>query len=196
MSEVELPNPEELEEEAGKRFSKRVALTTAIYAVLLAITSLGGNNATKEMMLSQQMSNNQWSYYQAKSIKESFSRDRRESVEAILAERAATMKPGARAAFERMRDAAASDEARYAKEKEQILAQAKALEKDRDVGRAKDPYFDFGEVLLQLAIVTASTAILSGSSPVYLFSIVMATLGAALSLNGFLLLFTLPFLGP
>ena len=196
MSDVELPDPDELVEVAGKRFSKRVALTTALYAVLLAITSLGGNNATKDMMLSQQMSNNQWSYYQAKSIKESFSRDRRESIEAILAERAATMKPDARAAFERMRDAAASDEARYAKEKEQILAQAKALEKDRDVGRAKDPYFDFGEVLLQLAIVTASIAILSGSSPVYLFSIAMAVFGAVLSMNGFLQLFTLPFLGP
>lgn len=196
MSEVEIPNPEELKETAGKQFSKRVALTTALYAVLLAITSLGGNNATKEMMLHQQMSSNQWSYYQAKSIKESFARERRESVEAILAERGATMKPGARAAYGRMRDASGSDEARYAKEKEQILAQAKELEMNRDVGRAKDPYFDFGEVLLQLAIVTASTAILSGSSPVYLFSIVMATLGAALSLNGFLLLFTLPFLGP
>jgi len=196
MSEVELPNPEELEEAAGKRFSKRVALTTAIYAVLLAITSLGGNNATKEMMLSQQMSNNQWSYYQAKSIKESFALERRESVEAILAERGAAMTPSARMVFERRRDAAASDEARYAKEKGQILAEAKTLEKDRDIGRAKDPYFDFGEVLLQLAIVTASTAILSGSSPVYLFSIVMAAFGAVLSLNGFLQLFTLPFLGP
>jgi hypothetical protein len=196
MSEVELPNPEELEEAAGKRFSKRVALTTAIYAVLLAITSLGGNNATKEMMLSQQMSNNQWSYYQAKSIKESFAIERRESVEAILAEHGAAMTPDARKIFERRRDAAASDEARYAKEKGQILAEAKTLEKDRDIGRAKDPYFDFGEVLLQLAIVTASTAILSGSSPVYLFSIVMAAFGAVLSLNGFLQLFTLPFLGP
>ena len=29
---------------------------------------LGGNNATKDMILSQQVSNNQWSYYQAKSI--------------------------------------------------------------------------------------------------------------------------------
>lgn len=196
MSEVELPNPEELEETAGKRFSKRVALTTAIYAVLLAITSLGGNNATKEMMLSQQMSNNQWSYYQSKSIKESFALERRASVEAILAERGAAMTPAARMVFERRRDAAASDEARYAKEKGQILAEAKTLEKDRDIGRAKDPYFDFGEVLLQLAIVTASTAILSGSSPVYLFSIVMAAFGAVLSLNGFLQLFTLPFLGP
>ncbi len=196
MSELELPNPEELEEAAGKRFTKRVALTTALYAVLLAITSLGGNNAAKDMMLSQQMSGNQWSYYQAKSIKESFARERRESVVAILTERGATMKPEARAVLERMRDSAASDEARYAKEKERILVQAQALEKDRDVGRAKDPYFDFGEVLLQLAIVTASIAILSGSSPVYLFSIVMAMLGGVLSINGFLLLFKLPFLGP
>ncbi|HET7318009.1 MAG TPA: DUF4337 domain-containing protein [Nitrospirota bacterium] len=196
MPEVELPDLEELKESAGKRFSKRVALTTALYAVLLAITSLGGNNATKEMMLHQQMSSNQWSYYQAKSIKESFARERRESIEAILAERGAMMKPDARVAYERMRETTTSDEARYAKEKEQILAQAKALEKERDVSRAKDPYFDFGEVLLQLAIVTASIAILSGSSPVYLFSIVMASLGVALSLNGFLLLVTLPFLTP
>lgn len=196
MPEVELPDLEELKESAGKQFSKRVALTTALYAVLLAITSLGGNNATKEMMLHQQMSSNQWSYYQAKSIKESFARERRESIEAILAERGAMMKPDARVAYERMRETTASDEARYAKEKEQILEQAKALEKERDVSRAKDPYFDFGEVLLQLAIVTASIAILSGSSPVYLFSIVMATLGVALSLNGFLLLVTLPFLTP
>jgi hypothetical protein len=196
MPEVELPNPEELEEVAGKRFSRHVALTTALYAVLLAITSLGGNNAMKDMLMSQQLSSNQWSYYQSKSLKESFARDRRESAEAILAERGAMMRPDARTAYERRRNAAASDEARYAKEKEEILAQAKEYEKERDVGRAKDPYFDFGEVLLQLAIVTASISILSGSSPVYIFSIVMAVFGAVLSMNGFLLLFTLPFLGP
>lgn len=108
MSEMELPNPEELEEAAGKGFSRRVALTTALYAVLLAITSLGGNNATKDMMLSQQQSSNQWAYYQAKSIKESFALERRESVEAILTERGVTMKPDTRAVYERMRNAAAS----------------------------------------------------------------------------------------
>jgi len=195
MSEIELPNHEELEEAAGKGFSRRVALTTALYAVLLAITSLGGNNATKDMMLSQQQSSNQWAYYQAKSIKESFALERRESVEAILAERGATMRPDTRAVYERMRNAAASDGVRYAKEKEEIFAKAKEFEKERDVSRAKDPYFDFGEILLQLAIVIASIAILSGSSPVFLFSIVMAALGAMLSLNGFLQLITLPFLG-
>jgi hypothetical protein len=46
MVEVELPNAEELEEMRGKTFTKYVALVTAVFAVLLAITSLGGNKAT------------------------------------------------------------------------------------------------------------------------------------------------------
>jgi hypothetical protein len=49
MAEVELPNLEELEEIEAKTFTKRIALTTAIFAVLLAITSPSGSNAMKEM---------------------------------------------------------------------------------------------------------------------------------------------------
>lgn len=60
MAEVELPDPEELEEQRDKRFGRRVALTTAVYAVVLAIASLGGNNAMKEMLLAQQEATNQW----------------------------------------------------------------------------------------------------------------------------------------
>ena len=37
MAEVELPKAEELEEIKGKKFTRRVALTTAIFAVILAI---------------------------------------------------------------------------------------------------------------------------------------------------------------
>src|SRR5512143_779542 len=70
MAEVELPEPEELREKSKNTFSKRVALVTAIYAVMLAITSLGGNNATKEMMLSQQQASDQWAFYQAKALRE------------------------------------------------------------------------------------------------------------------------------
>ena len=42
MAEVELPNPEELREHAEDRFGRRVALVTAVFAVLLAIAALGG----------------------------------------------------------------------------------------------------------------------------------------------------------
>ncbi|HEY7517319.1 MAG TPA: DUF4337 family protein, partial [Methylomirabilota bacterium] len=63
MAEVELPNPEELEERRDKAFSRRVALTTAVYAVVLAIGSLGGNNAMEDILLAQQEATNQWAYY-------------------------------------------------------------------------------------------------------------------------------------
>ena len=50
MDAPELPEVET----ADKTFARRAALTTAIYAVMLAIASLGGDNATKEMLLAQQ----------------------------------------------------------------------------------------------------------------------------------------------
>jgi hypothetical protein len=45
MAEVELPNPEELHEHSVSHFSRRVALVTAIFAVVPAIAALGGNHA-------------------------------------------------------------------------------------------------------------------------------------------------------
>ena len=69
MAEVELPNPEELHERREDHFSRRVALVTAVFAVLLAIAALGGNHAMKEMLLAQQKSSDQWAFYQAKVIR-------------------------------------------------------------------------------------------------------------------------------
>ena len=70
MAEVELPNPEELHERGEDRFGRRVALVTAVFAVILSISSMGGNNATKELLLAQQKSSDQWAFYQAKVIRE------------------------------------------------------------------------------------------------------------------------------
>src|SRR5512136_2081666 len=102
MAEVELPNAEELEEMKGKTFTKRVALTTAIFAVLLAITSLGGNNAMKEMLLSQQQASDQWAFYQAKALREHLYKTNGLRTEVDLLERGAGMKPQAKKRYEAM----------------------------------------------------------------------------------------------
>ena len=193
MSEVELPNAEELEEMRGKTFTKRVALTTAIFAVILAITSLGGNNAMKEMLLAQQQASDQWAYYQAKVIREHLYRSQKLRLEADLLERGGQMKSEVREKFEAMLKKMTEEEARYSAEKKEIEKEAKKLEHERDVNRTKDPYFDYGEVLLQIAIVLASVSILSGSRPVFYFALVGAILGTLFSLNGFLLIFQIPF---
>jgi Domain of unknown function (DUF4337) len=193
MSEVELPNVEELEEKKGKNFTKRVALITAIFAVILAITSLGGNNAMKEMLLAQQQASDQWGFYQAKVIREHLYRSQKLRLEADLLERGILMKPDAKERMESMVKRMAEEEARYSAEKKAIEEEAKKLEHERDVNRNKDPYFDYAEVLLQIAIVMASISILSGSRPVFYFAIIGASLGTLFSLNGYLLVFRIPF---
>jgi len=194
MEEVELPNTEELEEIKGKTFTKHVALTTAIYAVVLAISSLGGNNAMKEMLLAQQQSSDQWAFYQAKVIREHLYRSQKMRLEIDLLERSNSMRPDVKEKLESLLQKTAEEEARYNKEKKEIEQEAKKLEHERDVNRGKDPYFDYAEVLLQIAIVMSSVSILASSRPVFGFSIVAAVLGAILSCNGYLLIFKIPFL--
>ncbi len=193
MAEVELPDPDELEERRDKTFSRRVALTTAVYAVVLAIASLGGNNAMKEMLLAQQEASNQWSYYQAKVIREHLNRGNKLILEAQLAEPSAVKGPE-RAKFEVVLKKFADEEKRMHADKKEIEPKARALEAERDRNQAKDPYFDYAEVLLQIAIVCSSVSILAASRPMFWFSSALAVLGALCTVNGFSLLVRVPFL--
>ena len=193
VAEIELPNPGELEERRDKSFSRRVALVTAVYAVVLAIASLGGNNAMKEMLLAQQEASNQWSYYQAKVIREHLNRGNKLVLETQLAEPSA-LKGAEREKTEALARRFADEEKRMNADKKEIEPKAKAAEAARDLNQAKDPYFDYAEVLLQIAIVCSSVAILSASRPMFWFSSCLAVLGALSTLNGFLLVFRVPFL--
>ena len=193
MAEVELPDPGELEERRDKAFSRRVALVTAVYAVVLAIASLGGNNAMKEMLLAQQEASNQWSYYQAKVIREHLNRGNKLVVETQLAEPGA-LRGAERAKFEVLARRFADEEQRVNVDKKEIEPKARAAEAERDRNQAKDPYFDYAEVLLQIAIVCASVSILATSRPMFWFSSALAVLGTLCTLNGFLLLVRIPFL--
>jgi len=193
VAEIELHDPEELEEHKASPFTRRVALTTAIYAVFLAITALGGNNAMKEMLLAQQQSSDQWAFYQAKVIREHLYRSQKLRLELDLLEKEG-LKPEVKKRYEALMEQMAKEEERFRAEKKDIEKDARKLERERDVNRNKDPYFDYAEVLLQIAIVASSIAILASSAPMYYFSMVCAGLGVLLSLNGFLLLVNIPFL--
>jgi len=162
MAEIELPNPEELEEKSRNSFGKKVALFTAIYAVILAICALGGNNSMKEMLLAQQEASNQWAYYQAKNIREYLNKIEKDRLATQIVERGDTMKPAALKHYKAEIQKVSSEEARLSKDKQEILIEARKQEHERDVNRAKDPYFDFGEALLQIAIVMSSVAIIAG----------------------------------
>jgi hypothetical protein len=194
VAEVELPNPEHLEHQRSKAFSRRVALTTACYAVALAVAALGGKVAMKEMLLAQQQSSDQWAFYQAKVIREHQYRGQKLLLETQLAEPSA-LKGAERAKVEALAAKLAEEEKRYNAEKKDIEKEAKKLEHERDHHRARDPNFEYAEIFLQIAIVTASVAILAESAPMFWFSLASAIAGVALTANGFVFDLHLPFLG-
>lgn len=193
MAEIELPDPDELQETRDKAFSRRVALTTAVYAVVLAIASLGGNNSMKDALLAQQEATNQWAYYQAKVVREHLNRASKLLVETQLAEPSA-LKGAERAKFEALAKKYADEEKRMNADKAAIEKDARKFETVRDLAKRKDPYFDYAEVFLQIAIVTASVSILASSRPMFWFSMILAILGALCTANGFTLVIHLPLL--
>ena len=192
MPEVELPNPHELNEIKEKSFTRRVALITAVFAVVLAMAALGKNYTMKEMLLAQQEASNQWSFYQAKVIREHLYRTQAMLLQASLHDRLGSMKLEARERIEGHLKKMAEEERRYNQEKKDIELEAKNLEKKRDYHRSKDPFFEFAEVLLQIAIVMSSIAILANAPRVFYFAIVVAALGALFALNGFFMIFPIP----
>jgi hypothetical protein len=190
MADIEIPEPDSIEEAKASRFTKVGALTVAGFAVILAICSLGGSNAGKDTNINQQQASNQWAYYQAKNIRKHacdlLIRDA--SVRLALLPKDAPAE--GRKALETMIAEVRKESARYDEEKKEIEIQARSHEAARDLATARDPFFDYGEVLLQIAIVMASIAMLSSSRITLVISIVVALVGGALTLNGYMLFVT------
>ncbi len=194
MAETELPNPKELEEIKEKRFHSTVAMITAVYAVILAFSSLGGNQAMKEMLLAQQQASDQWAYYQAKSIRQHLYQSQKTMLENQLSLMSGTLGADRTAQVRATLKSFGVEQSRFAEEKKEIMHKARELEKERDKSRSKDPYFEYAEVLLQIAIIMASVSILADSLAVFSFSAVFALFGAFLCANGYLQFVAIPFL--
>jgi hypothetical protein len=145
------------------------------------------------MLLAQQEATNQWAYYQAKVIREHLNRAQKVAVETQRAD-PSPLKGGERVKFEALQKRYADEEKRMNSDKKEIEVVAKKHEATRDLNQSKDPYFDYAEVLLQIAIVMATVAIISASRPVFLTSLVLALTGAFCTFNGYTLLFKVPFL--
>ena len=192
MPEVELPNPDEIKEKAEDPFTRQVALFVAVYAVALAITALGGNNAGKDMIMAQQKASNQWAYYQAKVVRENLYLLEAEKLDLRLEMEGSGLSAEERKRLVQVREKYRHKAEEYTHDKHEIKEKAEELEKERDVAARKDPYFDYAEALLQIAIVLSSVAMLSGKKWPYWTSLALAGIGLVLCVNGFALLVKLP----
>ena len=167
---------EEIEEHihhAQEPFDKVVAGSMAIIAALLAVVSVLGTHFNTEMLLAQQKSSDQWAFYQAKNI-------RRYSAQ--MGQDILTQMKGAPEAVDRY----VKDGEKYDKQMEQIQEQAKDFEKERDLADVKAKSFHVGEVLLEIAIVLSSLAILTKRRPFYFGGAIFAAGGVIYAATAFI----------
>jgi hypothetical protein len=188
------------QDKADDHFKRRAAVLIAFFAMLLAITGLGSNNAMKEALNENIQASNTFAFYQAKNIRQTSYALAADEIELAWLSNPG-MPESARAA---LRDKSADyrkTAARYESEpetgegKKELLVKARAHEVSRDKALKQDPYFDYAEVLLQITIVLISVAIVADQRWLIGFGLIFGTLGALLTLHGFLLLVNVPGFG-
>jgi len=186
------------------RFRNRAALLIALLAAILAIGGLGGGNATDDMIDANIRASDTWAFFQAKNIRQTSLEVAAAQIEAFLAT------PGlddeARAGLSRRlaqyradilryedeSDPAAPTDALRGEGKKQLRARALAFEAQREQASQQDSNFDLAEVLLQLALVLGSVAILAVNRWTLALSVLLGAGGTLLTVNGFFLLLELP----
>ena len=188
------------ENQAAESFRNRAALLIAVLAAVLAIGGLGGGNATDDMIANNIKASDTWAFYQAKNVRQTLYKLAAQDLEeGVAAGTLASQRgPGAEKRLEEYRatierydsepDAEAPDDPLRGEGKKQLFAQAKAYEEAFATASQQDDNFDFAEVLLQLALVLGSVAILAVNRWVLALSAALGTAGSLLTLNGFLLL--------
>lgn len=181
----------------GRRRDRLIGVYIGVLAVILAISAMGGDNAAKEATLKNIAAANIWSFFQAKNMRRQLIRSHTEDLELVL-ETTPGLTPEQRA---RISEKIASNKAYDAKltsDKEsnegldELFHRGKTLEVERDRAMAQDPYFDYAQACLQIAIVLASIAIISGGTALLVLSGVLGVAGLLLTLNGFAMLVSVP----
>jgi NAD-specific glutamate dehydrogenase len=175
---------EELEKEGGG-FLRKIALSTALLAVLAAVSALRAGATVNHALLLrtdatqlQSQASNQWAYYQAKGVKAAVQ-------DSIRASWLATGKEPPATVGEKIE--------RYEKEQEAIREKAVELEKERDAKVKESDHLLHGHhgfanavALFQVAIALGAIAALTRSRAVWVGSLVVGLGGLALLVGAFL----------
>lgn len=196
---------ERAEHHADDQFRNRAALLIAVIAAMLAIGSLGGGNVAEDMVHNNIKASDTWAFYQAKNVRQTAYRLAVDEMKVQLASPA--LSPEARtelqgtiekynqtiARYDDEPDPNAPNDSLAGEGKKQLSARARSFEAARERAGAQDSNFDYAEVAFQLALVLGSVAILALSRPILYFSATLGAIGLLLMINGFMLLFPLPF---
>jgi len=152
-------------EHGGEAWISWVALSTAMLAVFAAITGLLSGKHANEAMMNQIEASDQWSYYQAKSVKAALL-DAKMSLATVTDE-----KDHAKAA-------------RYEEEQTEIKSEAERKQADAKSNFHRHEVYARGVTMFQIAIAVAAISALTKTRRFWLVSLLFGAAGCVFVMLG------------
>jgi Domain of unknown function (DUF4337) len=175
MAEVEIHTGHH--DHSGDTFSQTVGVAVGVIGIILAIVTIGSHRAHTAAVIKRTEVNDQWSFYQAKKIRQQVL-----DVGADLARSLSADETRVQAIVEKY----TKQSARYADETKELenKAHEAEVETTREEGRAVR--LDIGEGFLELGLVMSSLYFLSKRKFFPVIGFTAAAIGTVLGVMGFL----------
>lgn len=159
-------------------YGKKVGAQAAVLAVLLSIFTICAHRSHTETIVLQNESNDQWSQYQAKRI-----RDYQLEMNIDLLKVTASTNPAATTMIQTY----TTKHEEYGKELDELKTEAKKVGAKSMLSEKKAVYFDFAEGVLEISLVMSSLYFLSHKKMFPRLGIFFGLIGLVAGVMGLLL---------
>jgi hypothetical protein len=185
MSEIEETISEAVEnaEKSHDGLNNLIAVLVALLATFMALCNIKDGNIVQAMSQDQAKAVDQWSYYQAKGMKENLAESVRDQLQ--LRKEQPGLSPQESALLDQQIKKYEGIVAKYVKEKEDIKRTAEGAEKDYDRLNVHDDQFDMSEATISIAIALLGVSALTRKKWLVAVAVLFAGFGVVMGLAGF-----------
>jgi Domain of unknown function (DUF4337) len=165
MSEIQETIEKAHEGKHAEFFNKRIALLIAVLALVLSFSETLGKSAQTEAIALNVESNDLWAFFQAKTVRTTVVTT---AAEQMTVAALGAGDPAVKTAMEKQIAAWKQTAARYDSEpstnegRKELAERAKEAEENRDLFMAKYHHYELASAALQIGIVLASGAVITG----------------------------------
>lgn len=173
-----MPDVETPEIEGGDSFTNIVAITIAILASFIALSSIKSGNVAEEMQQAQAERNNGWAWYQAVRVREDMATYEMANLQRL--KRTASRPEMARLAPEIT--AQEAEIAHIRARLKEVKARAEGAEKDYARLNVLSDHYDFSDALIAITVTLLAVAALAKRRWLYGFALIPGFIGMAFAL--------------
>lgn len=175
-----------VEKSRESRLNAAVAALVAITATFTALSNVKDGNVVQAMQAAQASSVDAWSYFQAKSTKQSIAEDMVDELTIQRDVAGASLSAEGRALIDKKIGEYTAKAKQYEKEKGEIKEKAEGYQKEYDALNVHDDQFDMAEAALSISIALFGVTALTQKRWLLFIGGAFMAFGVVLGMAGFL----------